>query len=282
MPDLVRIEQYATELLSKTWTDRATGSLVDPGTVTVTITRWDGTSVVSGAATSGSGAAARTYNLTQTSLLDRLTAVWTSSTQPQKTDYIEIVGGFLFDIGELTALKPANATWTTDQKIAMRLSVEQALEDACEVAFVPRYTRETIVGDGTSGLWLRWPKLRTVRSAQATYNGTTTTLTASDLLALTWNGYGGVYGYTWTAGYPWTVGYEHGFDKPPERVKRAALMLARSWLVNGPIDDRAATFNAGADGGTYSLVVPGRNGSIFGLPEIDQVVNEYGMRVGVA
>jgi hypothetical protein len=58
--------------------------------------------------------------------------------------------------------------------------------------------------------------------------------------------------------------------------------LARSWLVSGPVDDRASTFNAGADGGTYSLVVPGRGGSYFGLPEVDATVQEYNLRLGVA
>jgi hypothetical protein len=62
------------------------------------------------------------------------------------------------------------------------------------------------------------------------------------------------------------VGYEHGYSDPPMEIRRAALALAKMWLVGrrNPIDDRAITFNAGADGGTYSLAVPGRNGSSFG------------------
>jgi hypothetical protein len=65
-------------------------------------------------------------------------------------------------------------------------------------------------------------------------------------------------------------------------VSRAGLILLKAWLVgrDRPIDERAITFNT-TDGGTYSLAVPGRNGSVFGHPDVDAVVQRYNMRVGV-
>jgi hypothetical protein len=282
VPDLERILQNTPGSLSQQWYEN--GVAVDPGTVNVNVTRADGSALITGGAVSGTGTGARTLSLstTHTALLDRLTVTWISTGKGTLVSYVEVVGGFLFSLAELTALKPTNATWTTAQLVSTRMAVEESLEDACGVAFVPRYARETVSGTGTTGLLLKWPKVRAIRAASSTYNGTTTTLSASDLLGLTWGSYAGLYGYSWTQGYPWIVGYEHGYDGPPERVRQAALLLAKSWLFRGPIDDRASVFNAGADGGTYSLVVPGRNGSVFGLPEVDTVVSEYGHRALVA
>ena len=99
---------------------------------------------------------------------------------------------------------------------------------------------------------------------------------------MSWSSAGGLYGYTWSAGYGnGVVGYEHGYDRPPERIRRAALLLAKAWLVAGPVDDRAATFSS-ADGGTYGLVVEGRGSSPFGIPAVDAAVQEYSLTVGVA
>src|SRR4051795_11434124 len=107
-----QVEQFATETLTKTWTDPATGNVVDPGTVTIAIARADGTTaVVAGTATAGSGAAARTYPLTATTLLDWLYVTWTSSVYgSRRPDRIEVVGGFLFTLGDARAVLPTLTT----------------------------------------------------------------------------------------------------------------------------------------------------------------------------
>ena len=72
------------------------GEPADPGTVTVEITRADGTELVaSGTATTGSGSSPRTYALTasQTAELDRLTAVWSESSTAIAQTEIDDVGG---------------------------------------------------------------------------------------------------------------------------------------------------------------------------------------------
>jgi hypothetical protein len=283
MPDLERIQQRTPGTLSQQWYED--GAVVDPGTVTVGITRADGTVLVAaGAATSGTSTAPRTYNLTttHTALLDRLLVTWTSTLKGTLVSYVEVVGGFLFGIAEARALKPLDSVtnYTTAAIIDMRTTVEQALEEECGVAFVPRYTRETVNGPGTMTLLLKWPKVTAIRSALVG----TTTLTSTDLAALTYGLGGVVGGYAWTAGIGnLTVGYEHGYPTPPAEIRRAALTLAKMWLVGqrSPIDDRAITFNT-TDGGTYSLAVPGRNGSHFGHPDVDIAVDRYSLRVGVA
>ena len=288
MPDLARVEQNSIgEVLSQTWRD-ASGNIVDPGTVTIGITRADGTTLLAaGTATSGGGAAARTYTLTttHTSLLDVLTVVWTSSTYgPRTPEYVEVAGGFLFTVAEFRALGSAYANTTnypTARVVEMRTTVEQALEDACSVAFVPRYAYETINGPGGYSLPLKWPKVRTVRSASYTASGTTTALTAGELALLTWADWGGLAGYGWTAGYGnWRVGYEHGHDRPPERIKRAALILAKRWITPGAADDRA--INVTNESGTYALFQAGVRGHTFDVPEVQAAVDAYDLSVGVA
>ena len=283
MPDLERVLQNTPLTVSHQFAED--GVAVDPGSVTVGITRADGTVLEApGQATGGAGTAPRTFLLTSshTALLDTLTITWDSPTKGEVVSYVEVVGGFMFTLAELTALKPGNATWTTTQKVEKRNEVEEAIEREYGAAVVPRYSYETIRTTDSWPLQLRWPVIRSIRSLSHTYGTTTTALTQSELDTLTFTARGQVHGYSWTLGYgTWTIGYEHGLDYPPARLKLNALRLARQWLVNGPIDDRAAVFNAGADGGTYSLVVPGRNQSVFGLPDLDAVINASPYRVGV-
>jgi hypothetical protein len=266
------------------------GVAMDPdSTPTVTITRDDGTLVTAGGVVdeAGTGTYSVTIPASENDQLDTLTVDWAAvvNTEPQEfIDTVEVAGGTLFTLAEARATRPLDnvSLYPEAAIVAMRNRVEQALEDVCEVAFVPRYYRETVTGNGTSTLSTRWPKIRAVRSVEGNYGTFNTELTADDLAGLVLSPAGAVWGYGWTFGYQWTIAYEHGHDRAPERVRRAALLLARSWLVSGPVDDRASTFNAGADGGTYSLVVPGRGGSYFGLPEVDATVQEYNLRLGVA
>jgi hypothetical protein len=279
MPDLERIQQLTPGTLSQQWYED--GAAVDPGTVTIGITRADGTVLVAaGAATTGTGTAARTYNLTttHTALLDALTVTWTSTLKGTLISYVEIVGGFLFTISQARGLPPLNNTTTypTATLLEMRTTVEQAIEDEYGTALVPRYRLETFSGDGTRTLRLRDP-VRTIRSATVG----DTALTAGNIADLTTN-YGFVVGYTWTAGIGnIVVGYEYGLDSPPPRIAMDAIRLARQWLVGGPVDDRASTFSS-TEGGTYGLLVPGRGGSIFGLPDLDSAIQSSPYRLGVA
>lgn len=278
-----RVKRATSETLSKTWTDRNTGAIVDPGTVTVGITRADGTVVVApGTATSGGGAAARTFVLTtaHTALLDDLTVTWTTTNQGTDPDLVQIVGDVLFTVADARRIKPLDntTTYTTADIVAMRTMVEQALEEACGVAFVPRYTREKHVGNSGLTVHLRWPYVQAIRSVES--DGTA--WSPGELSAAHVSTYGTLWSATRLTADSLVVGYEHGHGYPPPEVSRAGLILLKAWLVgrDRPIDERAITFNA-AEGGTYSLAVPGRNGSQFGHPDVDVVVQRYSMSVGV-
>jgi hypothetical protein len=163
-----RILQSTPATISESWYQGAT--IQDPGTVTVTVTRDDGTIVTTGTA-AGTGAAPRTFQLTaaHTASLDRLTATWTSPTLGTLTTVVEVVGDFLFTINE--AHNAGLATYSDDQIAGARTRVEQAIEDACGLAFVPRYDRATLNGDGTTLLRLGRPFLRRVRWASTVTRG---------------------------------------------------------------------------------------------------------------
>src|SRR5215217_5067951 len=130
MPDLERVQQLTPATVSQQWYED--GTATDPGTVTVGITRADGTTLVAaGAATSGTGTSPRTFNLTttHTALLDRLKLTWTSTTKGTLTSYVEIVGGFLFTLAELSAdLATSTTTYTAAQMADARTYAETQIE----------------------------------------------------------------------------------------------------------------------------------------------------------
>jgi hypothetical protein len=248
------------------------------GTPTYAVVNDQGDSVASGNM-AGSGVGPYTVTLTpaHTAELDTLTVTMTATIGGQAQTYVETVevaGDVFFTIAELRRTSKTfqgasgEANYPDDELVAMRTTVEQAFEDACGLAFVPRYSRQTVSGDGST-LRLQ-PLTRRVRWATAA--GTAVPL--ASLEALTFSA-GYAFGYSWTRGSGnISIGFEHGMDRPPERVRRAALLLAKVWLVSGPVDDRTNTFTS-TEGGTFSLVTPGRGGSVFGVPEADAVVQQY-------
>ena len=269
-----RIQQGRSATLSHTFYQDGVATNPSPDVATVTISRADGTAVVTNAAATEAGVGVVTYTLTptQTALLDTLTVSWTASFGglPQVfTMIVEVAGDFLFTISEMRAqsTKLANVTDYPVAKItAMRTLVEKAMEKRVGFALVPRYERET--ASATSGVLLpRWPYVRAIRSATTTSG----TLTAGELAALTTDGVS-VTGYSWPAGNV-TVGYEHGRGNTDPEAGLAAMMLAKAWLMSGPVDDRALGF-ANESGGSFALATPGRSGSSFGLPFVDAFISE--------
>ena len=270
-----RVLKATPATISNSWYED--GVLVDPGTVTIDITRADGTVLINDGATTGTGAAARTYNLTaatHTNELDILTVAWASSTKGTMTDYVEVVGGYLFSLSELDAKLQTPASYTAAQKADARLWAEESLEDACGRAFVPRYGRRTFSGTGETFLDLGRLDIRSIRDATVDDEALT------DLSVLVVNG-----GYLYredrfdSGTRNWAIGFEYGLDYPPARVKQAAILLAKSWLVKGPIDDRATSMIT--EDGSFTLSTPGRGDVEFGIPEVDRVVQAYSVQTVV-
>lgn len=270
-----RFLQATPATVSVTWDSNET--VVDPGTVTLTITREDGTSIVTGSATSGTGAAPRTFALTttHTATLDLLALTWTSATLGTLTTYVEVVGGYLFSLSDARGLTPLDNTtvYPTAKVIAARVLAEMALEDACGVAFVPRYAREVRSGNGCDLLPQR-PRPLSIISA--TVNGSV----VSDAVIDDENGAAAATFYRpggWGSGRRnVTVKYTHGYPFPPPRVGRACLLLAKRFLVDSPISDRVTTMTS-SDGGTQFFVTAGVRDAVFDIPEANAVVQKYGV-----
>ena len=249
-----------------------------PDAATVTITRDDGTVLVNAAAATEAGTGVVTYTLTptQTALLDALTVSWTATFGGQSQtfiDIVEIVGGFLFTIAEARAVKPLdNTTAYTLQMIRdTRTLVEEALEDACGVAFVPRYKRETVMGTGSSRLVLSQPRVTAVRSISAITDTTSIVVHTSGVI---------YYPAGFARDTAYIVSYEHGHPSPPLPAKQAALALAKKFLLSGPVDDRTTTMST--EDGTYVLSTPGMRGAIWGVPVADSFAAQYSQRACIA
>ena len=277
-----RIVRNRSATLLKTF--YADGVPADPtGSPTVTVTRQsDGTTVTAGAITNepATGTWSVTIPATSNTLLDTLTVDWSATVNgiPQEyVDTVEVAGDVLFTVADARAVKPLdNATdYPTPAILAMRTLVEESLEDVCGVAFVPRYRRTTLNGDGGTTVMLDRPMVRAIRTV--TIDGTT--INPSDV-AVTPTGVL-YHAGRWAKGTSnITVTYEHGHPYPPARVAHAALRLAKRWLVEGPVDDRATAMSN--EEGTFQLVTPGMRGAMFDLPEVNAVVQQYSLAVMVA
>lgn len=264
---------------SGTWYEA--GVAVDPGTVTVGITREDGTVLVAaGTATGGATTSPRTFALTttHTASLDILKATWTSATKGTRTTYVEVVGGFLASVADLQAIKPLNdaAKYPVANLLTARDAVASVLEDVSGVAFTPRYEREyKIDGDGATEILLKRPRPLSVQSA--TLDGTA--LTVSDLLL--YDDGRVYYANGWNKGRQNIVlKYTHGYPFPPGNCAQVVARLVKWLLVDSPISDRAISIIN--EGGQQNLVTAGVRGAIFDLPIANAFVENYGYPRGVA
>lgn len=276
-----RIIQGRSATLSHTFYSDATATDPSPDSASVSVVRQsDGSAVTTGSVdNTGTGVATVTIPASSNTLLDTYTMTWTATFggEPQTfEDTVEVAGGFLFSISEARSVSPLadEDKYPTSAIIAMRTLVEQSLEDVCGVAFVPRYSMASINGPGDTAVSLPRTLIHRIRSAAIAgtpVDTSTLTVAATDVYR--------------TAGWPRgtqniTIGYEHGYATPPARVAHAALRLAKRWLIEGPVDDRATTMSN--DAGTFSLVTPGMRGAMFDIPEVNAVTQQYSLTALVA
>jgi hypothetical protein len=268
-----RVQQNTSTTIDLQMTRDGVATDPEPATARVTIVRDDGTVLIDNAEATRTGTGHFAYILAaaQTAQLDWLTATWdiTVDGQPQyASTRIEIVGGFLIGLGDLRADRDLTntATYPTSKLADARTYAEQELEQACGVAFVPRYGRRTLTGSRDNLLPLT-RDVRTIRSS--TVNGAladVSTLAAGDGFVYNPSGWGSGYQNV-------TIRYEHGMDYPPAAVSQAALILAKDYLVRGPLDDRA--IQRATEDGPVFIATPGWNGNRFGIPQVDAVVDSY-------
>ena len=267
------------------------GEPAAPGTVTIGVTRADGTEVVApGTATTATGTRA-TYTLpvSATANLDRLTATWTVSGVAVGTTSVEIVGGVYASVA---AIRAADAlvlgdagTDATDRIREGRVAFEQIADAETGVAWVPRFDVTRLDGTGRHSLALPWPQLRRVRwcriySTETVYE----TLTADQLAAIPSDDSGIA---VRTDGYVWPVGirnveiaYEHGYDVPPADLRDALIQTVRA---------NARQFDNGIDPRTTQVVMEGMTATIgasddlTGNPAVDATLRRHSHKIpGIA
>lgn len=176
----------------------------------------------------------------------------------------------------------STTTYASADIDAMRVAVEDAIERECGVAFVPRTaTNELHDGSGTYDLLTEWARPTAVTAASVGPKGSRVALTADQLALIDVYKDGRVY-------YPngWPTGranvlltYTHGWATVPGRVKRAAMLAVKRFLVDSPISDRATSM-VSAEGQSQFFVTAGVRDAIFDVPEVNAVIREYGVDVG--
>lgn len=265
------------------------GMVADPGTVTLSARRADGDVFTPAASVAGSGAAPRTLALSiaETSQIDVIDLTWTSESLGALTTRVETVGDRIFTIDELRAfggdrIEAAQglhnaARYPVAAIEDARRRVEDGFEEICEVAFFPRLKIATLSGDGSCSIFL--PGLRTteVRFVQVRSGSAWTDFTEDELADLDLSLWGELsrYSGTWARGRRNVrVGFVHGYERVPEEIRRAGLILARTQLIESNVSDR--NMSVSSEDGTFRLATAGvTRGSWYGLPLVDSVLARY-------
>lgn len=271
---LIRVQRGVAAQLARTFYVGETPTDV-AGDVTVTVTRLDGSAVVSGVASHPGPAGQYTFAVPAQARLDALVVDWSGSLGRYR-DLVEVVGGFYFDLAEArTEHGLSLAQHPTEKLIRKRLEVEVECERICGQAFVPRFERAEVRGDGRGALLLPRVNVRALRAV--TVAGTVWSpaeVAAVDVAA------SGVLRHPvgWSAG-PVVVEYEHGMDMPPEDLRTAAMLRLRSrvHMTTSGVPDRAVSWSA-ADGGTYRIALP--SGERTGIPEVDAAYERHTVDMG--
>ena len=283
-----RMRQTTSVDLSATFLSPA-GVVLDPGAVTVTVTsEGTDTAILTGAATGGTGAAARTLTLTpaQTAALDLLRADWTSPTLTPATvrTYLEIVGAHLFTVAEARAfdkggVKPLAlaADYPDPMLVAARDSISDDFQRICGVAFESHAATAILDGNGNDELLLphrRTTALTGVATREVGGSAWTDRGTAGYLLREN-----GLLIAETASVFPAgrrnvRATYVHGHAVVPGPIARAALMVAVARLVPSNIDWRA--IEEANQFGTFRLAAAGlREAAHYGIPEVDAILERF-------
>lgn len=299
---MIRVKRQVTG--SYTFTENAVDDDGALATVTgpFTATLYDGAGVqlATPTATCSNSVFSATVNVSLLPKLDTYTIVWqgnVSGVATQWTSVIELVGGYLFEIADLRTYDRAFSD-TTKYPNAMLRQVRTWVEDviegprAAKVSFVPRGRR--ILLDGTNPDLTRGynplqygadyrgliaPNFQLRQLYAASVNGVDITSDQLALITVDDNIIWRSAGVQWPA-WPFGKGniklhYEHGFDRPPGAITRAALLLAREYLVKSDLPARATATSMGDQ--FFRITVAGRDG-VTGLPDVDAAIDQFGRK----
>lgn len=248
------------------------------GSVSVAVTRLDGTTVESGNAT-GPTAGVYSYTFGGRDVLDELVVTWSATVGGDAIvldqDTIEVVGGFYFGLAEgrdFDAALSSTTKYPVSDLIEKRMLVEDEAERICGQAFVPRFRRATVNGTGSTALIMPDPLIRSIRAVTIG----NVTFSPSDAALVGFSDAGMVYlSQGWITGVPAgkknvTIEYEHGRDRPSIGMVNAAKLRFKSRLLakTTQMPDRAERqITVDAQGG--SVVYGSASELKTGIPEVD-------------
>jgi hypothetical protein len=253
---------------------------------TVTIRDGAGTVVVTDTPTIHAGKLKYVANAALMPRLDTYTITWTGVVDTESQSWVtqvELVGGYLFEISDLRGYDRAfqdTNKFPVETLRQVRAWVEDVIEgpQAADVAFVPRGRRVSIDGHSRYenrawGLDVPDYLVRSVYSASV--DGVA--FTNSQLLALICDD-----DTIWRPDTFWKEGiknvslhYEFGYDAAPGAITRAALLLAREYLVKSDLPSRATATSIGDQ--YFRLTIAGRDGTT-GLPDVDAAIAQFGRK----
>jgi hypothetical protein len=246
------------------------------GAVTADITRADGTVFASGAATTHGATGHYTYTLAPQTNLEYFTLVWngTFGAVAQKiTTHTEIVGAFYAPLNDIRAMKGLSST--TDFPNATLEEARQWFEDFaeqfCGRAFVPRFARDLLQGDGTDTLMLLHTEPRSIISCKvagvAQTGLTTWSLYPTGVVVRDT----GLFSVATRNIRNVEIQYEHGLDEPDLELRQAALRAIQYRLLGDSLGLPAEAIAGGVDVRAPTFPNAGQ-GRPTGIPEVDEVL----------
>ena len=285
MSSLTRVIKGVAATISHTWWvgEVATAATVS---VTATVKRLDGTAIA-GSPFTGTLAATSTFTLPAQADLDAFTVDWAGTVggAPRtERDYIEVCGGFLFELAEARAAPPPldGTKYPTALLEALRVEVEQEAERITRRALVPRFARVAVAGTGSGRLMAPQGDLRVLRAV--TVDGVAWSADQLAQVGLSESGLLYARSGWWPAPYPAgrrniILEYEHGQDMPPYDIRKAGIvrLRTRAGLTDTTVPYRATSFTV-PDGGIYRLATASKERT--GVPEVDAAYLGYQQDLG--
>lgn len=180
-------------------------------------------------------------------------------------------GALYFSVEELRAEQDVPDSYDDPTIERNRALAVEVIENGAGVAFLPRRRIERVRPVSNGVVRLSRPYVRELEALDIDGDAWTPQEIA-DRLTVDGPYVVGLAAY----GRRLTATYTYGYDRPPERIRRAAMIATRIWAMRGPIDDRAT--QVAADGATINLATPGVLGSITGIPEVDAAIRDYAYR----
>lgn len=266
------------------------------GDVDVIVRDVSGTTVATGKASAGTGTGVYVYPLPDAvrSTLGRYettVAYVVGGITETLILPVEVVSALLFDVAEIRETYPELADpqrYTSTEIRRARDEATARLEEAAQVAFATRRTVVTLSGDDTTRLLLpdvEVTGLHSVTIYAETIPGADAVeddFDATELADVEIDGAAGVLkrtdGDVWPYGHQNVfVDYEHGYEFPPEPVRRAAMKLAVEALVPSALPSRALSQTTDLGEIRISVANP-EAGRPTGDPEVDAVILQFGRR----